>query len=63
MQGLTAPQVERLLSYLAKWGTKYTRALGDLSICSSVVLPQELLFPLLPQVRHMWPCCTADDPS
>jgi hypothetical protein len=51
MTGLSGAQTERLLAYLAKWGDKYTGALGDISTSSSVVLPLELLFPLLPQVR------------
>jgi hypothetical protein len=50
MTGLSWQQTERLLSYLAKWGDRYTRSLGDISTLSQVVLPQELLFPLLTQV-------------
>ena len=43
-------KVDRLLTYLAKWMEKYTQKLGEHA--SSVLLPKELFFPTLSQVRY-----------
>ena len=51
LRALPAPAVDALLGYCAKWVGVYTGGgLGELA--AGVVLPQELLFPYLHQVRE-----------
>ena len=46
-------QVDRLLTYLAKWMDKYTQKLGEHA--SGVLLPKELFFPTLSQACSVSP--------